>query len=114
MQTTKILFSAEQYQLGSPPRLIVKTTKMSVWSIKVAPGERLVCEHNESIFYARTLDAGDITIRDNAGNSANIKVMAETNLEFNLPAGFGDVVDIENSGETSLKFISVEHQSLNH
>lgn len=110
MPQVLISFTANQSHLSKAPKKVVETSKMCIWSMKVKRGEHIKCKPHQKLFTTRALNAGKVRVWDAASNSADLILQKSQRVELDVPAGFSEIVSLENISDHDLDFLTVEYQ----
>ncbi len=106
-----ILFCAAQPHLETNPKLVVKTSTLSVWTINLQPGDYVECDPDAKVDFIRSLSAGRVELYDHMGNTHTLRVERDTLLMSPENRNLGDVIKLKNISQFPLKFMSVENNS---
>jgi len=103
-----ILFTANQNHLSTSPKIVVKTSKLAVWTLTVLPGEKIDCTPVDQVDFVRCLSPGTISITDKNGYSILVRTKKDATLSIEEGINVKDLRTIENVGTEPIKFMSVE------
>ena len=96
----------ENTQVGS--RLLFENDRIRVWDITLAPGERLPFHRHRTSYFYRCEAGGTLRVRTPDGAEAVYESPADE-VRFHEIAPEDVVVhDLENVGETTVRFTTVE------
>lgn len=90
--------------------LVSETERVRVWRIELAPGERIAFHRHQLDYFWTAVTAGRSTSRMSNGKVQQTEYYPGKTRHFRLGPGEYFVHDLENTGDTTLVFITVEHK----
>ena len=96
----------ESFEVGT--KLLFENERVRVWDITLAPGERLPFHRHRTSYFYRCEAGGRLRVRTPKGGEAEYESPADE-VRFH-EIGPNDLVvhDLENVGETTVRFTTVE------
>lgn len=98
---------ANDGEVGS--RLLSEDSRVRVWEIRLAPGERWHAHRHVLDYFWTAISAGRSRQHTHDGTTREVSYQAGETRHFHFAAGEFLLHDIENIGETELIFTTVEH-----
>jgi quercetin dioxygenase-like cupin family protein len=89
-------------------RLVSETAVLRVWHLSLAPGERLAFHRHVNDYFWTVLTAGAAKSRHGDGTVRAVSYAPGDTRHFAFGVGESMVHDLENIGETTLVFVTVE------
>lgn len=89
-------------------RLVSETERVRVWLIALQPGERLPFHTHVNDYFWTALSAGHARSRYADGRAADVAYAEGDTKHFTFGPGESMTHDIENIGDTLLRFLTVE------
>lgn len=102
-------FVENAYNLDVGTTLLSETENLKVWHISVVPGERLPAHRHVHDYFWTALRPGRSIQHTEDGLTREVEYKAGDTRHFEFPGDEYMVHDLENSGNTELEFITVEH-----
>lgn len=102
-------FIDNAYNTNVGTRLLSETPTTKVWLIRIAPGERVPAHRHVNDYFWTALRAGKSRQHTEDGTTREVTYAEGTTRHFQFPGDDYMVHDLENTGETELEFITVEH-----
>ncbi|MDB5473896.1 MAG: hypothetical protein JWP99_1199 [Devosia sp.] len=112
----EVALDLEQGQLNPcvGQKLLSETDRVRVWSIKLAPGERIGFHRHVLDYFWTAISGGKAISRSQDGSVVEAVYQPGDTVHHIYNAGDCKVHDLENVGESTLEFLTVEHmQSAN-
>ena len=89
-------------------RLLSETDDLRVWRIELAPGERVAYHKHVLNYFWTATSAGKSCSTCDDGRVADTEYAVGTTRHYHFGPGESMVHDLENTGDTSLSFTTVE------
>lgn len=90
--------------------LLSETDRVRVWRIELAAGERIAFHRHQLDYFWTALTAGRSTSRLSTGEIRHTDYVPGKTRHFRFRQGEYFVHDLENTGDTTLIFVTVEHK----
>jgi hypothetical protein len=90
--------------------LLSDTDRVRVWSIHLAPGERLGAHRHRLDYFWTALTDGESIQHTDDGTTRYVHYQAGVTRHIDFAPGEYLLHDIENAGSRPLRFITVEHK----
>jgi len=90
--------------------LLSENDRVRVWSIHLAPGERLGAHRHRLDYFWTAVSAGHSRQHNHDGTTRCVTYSAGETRHFAFAPGQYLLHDLENVGDTPLLFVTVEHQ----
>ncbi len=100
--------NSENPVVGS--RLLSENDRVRVWSIQLAPGERLGAHRHRLDYFWTATSAGHSRQHNDDGTTRLVTYAAGETRHFAFGPGEHLLHDLENVGDSPLSFLTVEHQ----
>ncbi|GHD80611.1 cupin domain-containing protein [Streptomyces mirabilis] len=104
--------NAHNHQVGSA--LLSETDEVKVWSIRLAPGERVPAHRHVLDYFWTALTDGSSVQHTDDGTTRRVTYRSGDTRHFTFPDGEYILHDLQNDGPTELAFITVEHKRRPH
>lgn len=89
-------------------RLLSETERVRVWSVELAPGERLGFHRHVLDYFWTALTDGSARSHVDDGSIVHATYKKGETAHFHYPRGTSKIHDLENTGSESLMFTTVE------
>jgi quercetin dioxygenase-like cupin family protein len=89
--------------------LLSETERVRVWSINLAPGERLGAHRHTLDYFFTALTDGESVQHSDDGSTRHVCYQAGDTRHFDFAPGEYLLHDLENVGAEPLGFVTVEH-----
>ena len=90
--------------------LLSETDRVRVWRIELAPGERIGFHRHQLDYFWTAVTAGRSTSRLSTGEVRHTDYVPGKTRHFRFKPGEYFVHDLDNTGDTTLIFVTVEHK----
>jgi hypothetical protein len=90
-------------------RLLSQSDRARVWSIRLAPGERIGFHRHVLDYFWTALTAGKARSHYGDGRIVEASYSVGETKHFRFAAGESMIHDLENIGDTELAFVTVEY-----
>ena len=97
--------AADNHEVGT--RVLLENERVRIWDLDLAPGERVPFHCHATPYFFVCVDAGRAVSRFPDGNAMTMDY-AEGFTWYDDVAGGSEVHDLENVGDTRLRFTTVE------
>jgi hypothetical protein len=101
--------NAHNHQVGSV--LLSETDEVKVWSIRLAPGERVAAHRHVLNYFWTALTDGISLQHTDDGTTRRVIYRAGETRHFSFPGDEYILHDLSNDGPSELAFLTVEHKS---
>lgn len=88
--------------------LLSETDRVRVWRIELAPGERIGFHRHQLDYFWTAMTGGRSRSHHATGEVRNTEYYPGKTRHFRFPSGEYSVHDLENTGDSILKFVTVE------
>lgn len=88
--------------------LVSETETVRVWHVRLEPGQRLKAHHHVLNYFWTATTPGRAVSRSPDGQQTEIRYQAGDTRHLGYAAGESMIHDLENVGETTLCFVTVE------
>lgn len=102
-------FSDRAFDGDVGSRLLSENSRVRVWEIRLAPGERWHVHRHVLDYFWTAVNAGSSRQHTSDGSTRDVTYEAGETRHFHFPEGEYLLHDIENIGRTELVFTTVEH-----
>jgi hypothetical protein len=90
--------------------LLSETDRVRVWSIRLAPGERLGAHRHTLDYFFTALNDGESVQHNDDGSTRYVRYRGGETRHFDFAPGEYLLHDLENVGAEALAFVTVEHK----
>ncbi|MFJ6158729.1 cupin domain-containing protein [Pseudarthrobacter sp. NPDC092184] len=102
-------FADNAHNTNVGTRLLSQTSTIKVWHIRVAPGERVPAHRHDKDYFWTALRAGRSRQHSEDGTTREATYAEGDTKHYEFPGDDYMIHDLENTGDTELEFITVEH-----
>lgn len=104
-------FHENAYNFNVGQRIVSETDQVRVWEIRLDPGHRLSAHRHVLDYFWTAVSAGRSRQHEDDGTTREVEYAVGDTRHFRFASGEYLLHDLENTGQSQLIFVTVEHKT---